>query len=249
MTRKDLKRFVGVCVLGFLASLELSLTGCSGGTVETNVRMPAAERPDVTPVASAEPIRIPGDIAFNYPRFSSGQEGPASRGSAVAAGNAGATCFAESKGDGKAWGAFQLGYAFDHQATKPSHCIVRVRLTAKESATSSPGSATDPAKKPEGSVNLIFFMKDSMGLTIKEESLVTSTLSRGPQSATTQHDFVFDAELQPERGYYVVVSGRAEAVSVDGVESRVDLNVSDMDLEIRWADQPLKAARAATQGP
>ena len=249
MTHKDFKRFGGHWILGSGIALGALLPGCAGGTAETNVRMPAAERPDISPSVSRGAIRIPGEVPFNYPRFSSGQEGPESRGSAVASAEAGANCVAEVKGEGKAWGSFQLGYAFDHQETKVSQCVVRVRLKAEESASASAATGENSVKGPEGSVNLVFFMKDSMGLTIKEESLATSTLNRGPRSATTQHDFVFDAELQPERGYYVVVSGRAEAISVAGAASRVDLKVSDVDLEIRWADAPVKSAQAETQDP
>ncbi len=219
-----------------------------GGTVETNVRLPASDRPDVTPTASSDAIRVPAGEAFNYPRFSSGQEGPDARGSAMAAGADGAVCFAEVNGEGKAWGAFQLGYAFDHQATSPSPCVVHVRLTAEEAGRSSRGEGAGADASADGAVNLVFFMKDSMGLTIKEESLVFSTLNRGPRDATTRHDFVFEADLQPERGYYVIVSGRVDASATQSATSRVDLKVSDVAMDIRWGREPTGAVRAASQG-
>lgn len=224
------------------------LGACSGAAVDTNVRLPAAERPDVSPSAISKAIEVPVEAAFNYPRFSSGQEGAEARGSAVADGKAGAKCFAEVDGKGKAWGAFQLGYAFDHQSATKSHCVVRVRLTADESATAEwPKQATNGGSV-DGSVNLIFFMKDSMGLTLKEESLVSSTLQKGPQTATTHHDFVFDTDLEPERGYYLVVSGRVDASSGEGTSSRVELNVSDVSMEIRWGDAAAANVQTAAQG-
>ena len=191
---------------------------------------------------------VPAGEAFNYPRFSSGQEGPDARGSAMAAGMDGAVCFAEVNGDGKAWGAFQLGYAFDHQATSPSHCVVHVRLTAEEAGKSSRNDGAGEDASADGAVALVFFMKDSMGLTIKEESLVSSTLNRGPRDATTQYDFVFEADLQPERGYYVIVSGRVDASASQSATSRVDLKVSDVSMDIRWGREPGGAVRAASQG-
>ncbi|MCB9853640.1 MAG: hypothetical protein H6819_11135 [Phycisphaerales bacterium] len=233
-----------VCVLGCAG-----LAACGGGgTVETSVRLPAAERPDVVPTATSEAIRVPADVAFNYPRFSSGQEGPDARGSASAAGVDGAICFAEAKGQGKAWGSFQLGYAFDHQSKSASHCVVRIRLTAAESGAASKNDGVTDGQSADGSVALVFFMKDSMGLTVKEESLAASTLNRGPREATTQHDFVFDAELQPERGYYVIVSGRVDTSSVEGTASRVELKVSDVAMDIRWDGDLTGGARAAAQG-
>lgn len=225
------------------------LGACAGGgAVETSVRLPAAERPDITPTATSEAIRVPSEVAFNYPRFSSGQEGPDARGSALASGNAGAVCFAEAKEQGKAWGSFQLGYAFDHQAKTTSHCVVRVRLTAEESVSASKPDAAAGEKTADGSVTLVFFMKDSMGLTLKEESLASSTLNRGPRGATTQHDFVFEADLQSERGYYVVVAGRVDTASVKGTASRVELKVSDVAFDIRWDGSLTGNERASAQG-
>lgn len=235
-------------LVGTLALVALGACG-GGGTVETNVRLPAADRPDVSPTADSKAILVPSDVAFNYPRFSSGQEGPDARGSAVAAGDAGAITRAEVNGAGKAWGGFQLGYAFDHQSARPSHCVVRVRLTAEEIAKASRPDGSPVGKSADGSANLLFFMKDSMGLTVKEESLVASSLSRGPRGATTQHDFVFDAELQPERGYYVVVSGRVDASAEADASSHMELKVSDVALEIRWEDKADGSVRAAVQGP
>lgn len=230
---------IGVGVLVWLG-------GCSGGTVDTNVRLPAADRPDLTPTAASETLRIPSEVGFNYPRFSSGQEGADARGSAVKVGADGATCLAEVNGKGQAWGAFQLGYAFDNKASGVSHCVVRVRLTAEETVSAQRPAGETVGDPVDGSINLVFFMKDSMGLTVKEESLVSSSLNRGPKGATTQHDFVFEADMQPERGYYVVVSGRVDASSADGASSRVELKVSGVSMELRWHDEAAATVRAAS---
>jgi len=217
--------------------------------VATNVRLPAADRPDISPTSASRAIRVPAETPFNYPRFSSGQEGAEARGSAIAESGAGAVCSARSKGEGKAWGSFQLGYAFDHQSRTTSRCIVRVTLKAEETVATSLATGEAAAKSADGKINLVFFMKDSMGLTIKEESLVSTAAGRGPSKAMTQHDFVFDAELQPERGYYVVVSGRVDASAKPGAESRVDLKVTDVAMEIRWDDKQTATVTAGTQGP
>ncbi len=224
------------------------LAACGGGGIDTNVRMAASDRPDVSPARTAGALVIPSERAFNYPRFSSGQEGAAARGASAAEGAAGAVCSAESKGEGNAWGAFQLGYAFDHEATQPSRCTVHVRLTAKEEARSVAGDKSVGLKGPAGSINLSFFMKDSTGLTIKEESLVSSTLARGPREATTNHDFVFEAELAPERGYYIVIGGRADASTTAGSEAATRLTVSDISMTVRWITSQKGAAAAAAQG-
>lgn len=214
-----------------------------GGTIDTNVRLPSVDRPDIAPSTGA--IVIPAEVPFNYPKFMSGQEGKVARGASAAEGKAGATCSAESSADGKAWGAFQLGYAFDHNATGESRCTVHVRLTAKEIADSKSTAADSGLEGPKGTINLSFFMKDSTGLTIKEESLVASTLARGPREAVTTHDFVFDTALLPERGYYLIVGGRVDASTTDGADATVALTVSDISMEVRWGASTATTANVA----
>lgn len=213
--------------------------GCGeGGSATTNIRLTAAERPDIAPgTATARTLRIPSETPFNYPKFTSGQEGNQARGNAVADGATGATCSAELTGEGRAWGAFQLGYGFDHQSSRESKCVVRVKLMAEESADVTAPTTSDAATtRPTGAVSLVFLLKDANGVTIKEESLVANNLRKGPNKASITHDFSFDATLLPEHGYYLVLSGRCETTSTAADSSaRLRLDVSNIAIELSWA--------------
>jgi len=222
--------------------------GCGeGGGAATSIRLTAAERPDIAPGSGTSgTLRIPGETAFNYPKFSSGQEGNDARGNAVRISDTAAACSAEVTGEGNAWGAFQLGYGFDHQSTTESKCVVRVRLSAKETAAETLPAGTDAKAKPTGLVNLVFILKDANGVTITEETLVNNSLRKGPRAASVTHDVSFDATLLPEHGYYVVLSGRSEAsVKAANVATKLALEVTDISIELKWS--PTKTAALATE--
>ncbi len=221
--------------------------GCGeGGAATTSIRLTAAERPDIAMGnGTSGTINIPGETAFNYPKFSSGQEGNDARGSAIRVSNTAASCSAEVTGEGNAWGAFQLGYGFDHQSTAESKCVIRVRLNAKETAAETLPAGAEAKIKPTGLVNLVFILKDANGVTITEETLVNNSLRKGPRAASVSHDVSFDATLLPDHGYYVVLSGRSEAsVKAENVATKLALEVSDISIELKWS--PTKTASTTT---
>jgi len=229
------------CLMMVLLS-GLALGCAEGGGATTSIRLSAAERPDIaTGNGTSGTIQIPGETAFNYPKFSSGQEGNDARGSAIRVSNTAASCSAEVTNDGKAWGAFQLGYGFDHQSATPSKCVVRVRLNTKETANEIMPENAEAVKKPTGLVSLVFILKDANGVTITEETLVTNNLRKGPRSASITHDVSFDATLLPDHGYYVVLSGRCDVlVKAEDVAANLALEVSDISIDLKWS--PAKSA-------
>ncbi len=229
------------CLMMVLLS-GLALGCAEGGGATTSIRLSAAERPDIaTGNGTSGTIQIPGETAFNYPKFSSGQEGNDARGSAIRVSNTAASCSAEVKGEGKAWGAFQLGYGFDHQTKSESKCTLRVRLKSQETAEHETPSNIELKSKPTGLVNLVFILKDANGITVTEETLVSSTLRKGPRAGWASHDISFDATLLPEHGYYVVLSGRSEAsANAEDVAALVALEVSDISINLKWS--PAKSA-------
>ncbi len=242
--------------LAGLAGVAL-LTGCGGdGGVSQNVRRSASERPDVGPAqVTAGGVTIPGDAVFNLTSFKSGQAGTA-RGTAEAVGANGATCLAEASDGGSAWGEFQLGYCFDNESGVPLEAAVKLRLTATESASDGPvpgspqpGSTAGQAGGETKSTNALrFFIKDTNGLVIKEEDLLSSDLAKGPDSSGTTYDLVFDARFEPNRGYYLVLGGRTEVQAEESHRVSASLSVGQCGFQIEWREaRPVAGVSAPSE--
>jgi len=254
------------------------LAGCSGGgDVDMTVRKPASERTDINQARAASgALSIPSAQPFNITSFKSGQEG-AARGECKSTDGNGATCRADARDGGSAWGEFQLGYCFDNVAKVPLSAAVKLRLTVAESTSISRPSgeptASMPALQSGASANaggntpaanqrsaasaeaagtpttakafLKFFIKDTNGVLLKEQSLVAETLDRGPHSSHDTRDVVFDARFEPDRGYYLVIAGRAEVQSAAGQASQITLDVTPCTIEIVWQGTTAPAAASA----
>lgn len=208
------------------------LGACSGpGELATHARKPASERPDVdTATAAKGALAVPATEAFNLTSFRSGQTGTG-RGESKALGAGGAVCQAATTRDGTAWGEFQLGYCFDNTTGGPLDAIVKVHLAASESAT---GGREDGAPNASSANTLTFFIKDTNGLVIKRESLLSSGLDKGAAAVGAKHDLVFDVRFAPNCGYYLVLSGRAEVQSDGPHPLEASLSVDEYALRIEW---------------
>jgi hypothetical protein len=198
-------------------------------------------------------LTIPGDAVFNLTSFKSGQAGTA-RGTAEAVGANGATCLAEASDGGSAWGEFQLGYCFDNESGVALEAAVKLRLTATESASGGPepgspqhgSSAGEAGGATTTSTNALrFFIKDTNGLVIKEEDLLSSNLEKGPDSSGTTYDLVFDARFEPNRGYYLVLGGRTEVQAEESHRVSASLSIGQYGLQIEWREaQPVAGVSA-----
>jgi hypothetical protein len=223
------------------------LTGCGGGGGGTTVSMAASQRPDVDQARVQQgKLALPSDAAFNYTKFTSGQEGRSARGEAEAVANNGARCRAEVSDEGSAWGGFQYGYCFDNATGKALNAVVSLSLNVDRSASRSEGAAS-AGEAVGGNCSLIFFIKDSYGLTLLQESLVTSALGKGAKDATLKITPQFDVKMEPERGYYLILAGRADAKAPASQAAAVSLKASDVSIEIAWT--PALAGSAETQEP
>lgn len=212
--------------------------GCGGGgSVSLDVKKPAAERPDITPgAASTGRLVVPGETAFNLTSFKSGQIGSA-RGASDPAGSNGAACRAEARDGGSAWGEVQLGYCLDNAAGRSLQAVlkVKVRVTGSISA--------EQATPPKGgwstaSNNLVFLIKDTYGLVLKQEQLFIQDLEKGAGASSVAHDLVFEVRLEPDRGYYFVLSGRCEVQAAASQSVTSSLEAADYELELSWRGAP-----------
>lgn len=231
---------------GLLSVLPALSSGCGDQEAGIRVSMPASRRPDVDDTAVARgALIIPHDKAFNYPKFRSGQEGRSARGEAKAVGNDGALCRAEVGDEGDAWGEFALAYCFDNLTGKALDAVIKARLTIRRTVTRGSGQG-DVVKPAETTANLSFIVEDaSMGQVLRQEQLISGEVDLGPQLSTTHRDLVFDVKFEPDRGYYLILSGRAGVTAEQaGQSGAVLLEVRDVSFEIQW----LAAEGAAEAG-
>lgn len=248
--------------------------GCGGSTdVSTAIRRPAAQRPDIDAARTAAgSLAVPTGQPFNIVSFKSGQDG-AARGESKAAGENGASCRAEASAGGSAWAEFQLGYCFDNVTGAPLKAAVRLRLAAAESHARRPMAdpaagrpdagqsdvktsppSTQPRPADAGVVRgtstvatvLKFFIKDSNGLVVRQEDLVSTDLEKGSRSVAGEHDLVFDVQFEPQRGYYLVVAGRTELTAGGSEAVESSLGVTRCSFDIAW--QGAAASGAAKDG-
>ncbi len=222
-------RFAGVIlVLGVVA-------GCGGGgDVGMRARKSAAERPDVDrQMASKGALAIPGDAAFNLTSVQSGQTGDA-RGQAEMGGHDGISCRVEARSGGSAWGEFQLGYCFDNTAESALDATVKVRLTVSESTkTEQVGELGEDEASTAKSV-LTFFIKDTNGLVLRRESLVSDEPEQGSAATSLVHELAYEARFEAGRGYYLVIAGRAEVQAAASQSVGRTLEVTGCSMELAW---------------
>ena len=210
--------------------------GCGGGDAGMSVRRLAGERPDIGEQAVARGrLSIPSDEAFNYTEVQGNQHGPAARGDAKPIGNNGAVCRAEVKGKGSATGQFLLGYCFDNATAKTLNAVVKLKLNISES-TAFEATGGDSETSPTASRTLTFFVKDTNGFELKREDLVASNLGKGPRSSRSSPEIIFDLQVEPGRGYYLMLAGRANVKAEDAQSADATLTVTDVSLNINWRE-------------
>jgi hypothetical protein len=95
---------------------------------------------------------------------------------------------------------------------------------------------------------LKFFIKDTNGLIVKEQSLISDEMEKGPHSGSDVRDVVFDARFEPDRGYYLVVAGRTEVQTVPGRSVQVAMNVTQCTLDIVWQGAAAPTTTGAAGG-
>jgi len=237
---------VSRCAVWGMATVALAIAGCGGGGTTAEVKLPEAERPDIdSAAASTGGLTVPGPADFNYTSFRSGQVG-AGRGESKRSGPAGAMCRAECQKGGSAWGEFQFGYTFDNKTGNALDAIVKVRLKVSESNNTGTPPGEDTAGAPTATSALAFFIKDSIGAELKNANLLATTIGSGPKSSGNQQELVFDARFEPDRGYYLIVSGRCDTSAGNAESLSASVEVSDVSIEISW--KPAATAMSKGEG-
>lgn len=241
-------RFQQFCT-ALLCVVWIPVGACNGTDSIPTIQMTPTQRRDIDKsMAERGSLSVPKGESFNYPKFRSGQEGPSARGHAEAVGTDGARCTAEAGAGGSAWGTFQLGYGFDNVTGRPLAAVVKVKLSVEQSLSSAAASS-DVGGSTAATGTVRFIMKDSFpGAILKEETLTSIDLDKGPDSGSTRKDLVFEAPLEPDRGYYLVVEGHAEVHADDSNSVKLLLEVTDVSFEISW-NAVDAATRSGARGP
>lgn len=224
---------LAVLTLGLF--LVTHLFGCAGGAADINVRVAEADRPDIDGTIVAMGRRaIPKDHAFNIVKFASGQDGRASQGISKSVEGNGGLCEAKVEGEGTAWGEFQLGYTFDNTSGQIVHAAIRLNITV-DGRLAHESNTPNSKSIPSGTASLTFVVKDTLGVAIRQETLYTAEIGTGAKEENRKHDVVFEALLEPNRGYYVVIAGRVDAAAL-GPDQKcsVAIEASDISIEIDW---------------
>lgn len=244
MSNEFIERLPSVRFRFFAFLLGALIAGCGESDGGMMVKKPASERPDVDrAIAEKGALILPASQAYNYTSFNSGQIG-AARGEAAAVGKDGSRCAAQAGDGGSAWGEFQLGYCFDNTSGTPLDAAVKLKLRLTQTQVVK-GSAVDSSGvETTGKSSLRFFIKDSIGQTLKSEDLASSALNKGPQSVTTTHDIVFDARFEPNRGYYLILTGRTDAQAAAEANASISMDIQQAVFEIAWRPAETKAASA-----
>lgn len=223
------------------------LVGCGDGDLTINVRKPAGERPDIDPaLASTGKLSIPAGTPFNYSSYRSGRSGE----SGTAEGDAalypdGASCSAEARDGGSSWGEFQLGYCFDNASGVPLDAAVTLRLTSRETASGEPGTGDAASSSTSAQSVLRFFIKDTNGLVVKKEVLISGDLETGADASGATHELVFDARFEPNIGYYLVLAGRSEAKAGAGQSASTSLRATQYSINVAWNGRSTAEADAS----
>lgn len=226
-------------------------SGCGGGGgPEVSIRVAEKDRPDIAAGSTSTGKRsIPADAPLNVMKFTSGQEGESARGFSGADERQGATCHAEVTGVGSAWGAFQIGYTFDNMTGKALLATFRLKLNVEGALSHSSPPDGDPYDTPTGSAMASLILKDTLGVVVRQETIYSAALNTGAKASSRGHDVVFEARLEPGRGYYLVVTGRSEATCREGQTARVELAATNLNFDIAWRPDDVKAAAGSGETP
>lgn len=238
-------------------------TGCGGGganAINLEVRTPASKRPDIDLAKSPDIIKIPGQAEFNFQSFRKQAWGPEGTGHCFAkpVGKNGAICHASASDTTGAWSEFQFGYCFDNTSTSPLDGVVKLHLKMRESVANETSEKAPAAEAPDDDLEtpqpvatgaLSFFIKDTNGRLIRREDLLATTLSKGPSSNSQARELVFDARLEPNTGYYFVLAARADVTAIKNGRSSIEVEVSDVSLELNCKPADSKSALAPTAAP
>ncbi len=250
------------------------------GEPATTVRRPAGQRPDIEAQAIPGALAVPASEAFNIVSFKSGQEGnargeskPMGLDGAVCRAEAseGGTAWGEfqlgycfDNASGKPLRAavkLRLNVAVSQQdgaATLSPQLadVERQPVQAATTAAEHPAAAPSPdSPSPGGQGNsatttLKYFVKDTNGVLLRQETLAAIDLERGPQTAKGEPMRIFEVQLPPERGCYLMIAGRTDVRAGPAENVAALLEVQQCSLDIAWQPQspePLQAQPVTPQ--
>lgn len=216
-----------------LAGLQLAAGCSSGGGADVNVRVAEKDRPDWDAATVAAGRRtIPAGEPFNIAKYTSGQDGANAQGNSGRFDPNGAICSAEVTGEGTAWGAFQMGYTFDNMTGRPLAATIRLKLDV-DSALRQARKYADDRVDQSGAASVHFVLKDSLGVVVRQETLHAASIGSASTEESRKFDLIFESRLEPSRGYYLVIAGRADVTSSPkGENISADVRVTNVEFDI-----------------
>jgi len=220
----------GLC--GIIGMLAAGVVGCGGGGgPATTVDLPAAQRHKLRAVpAPSLAIKLPSEHTFNiHDKRWGSTPGPAGKANpaADAAPEGTAFCRADAENGGASWAEFQLGHALENDTDQPIGAELRLTIDY-EYACRAAGQGT----KTAGAFAIKAFVKGTDGKVLNTIPLAGHTSDDGPVRWSGSERTLTELTLQPRRGYYIVVGGRADAAAAEKASSIAEITVKSLALEI-----------------
>ncbi len=228
-----MRRSLGrTAVIGLLASSMVTMVGCGGGDFGTDVSLPPAERHTLTSaIQPGTTIRLPKSKPFNIHDKSwnatPGQDGTANA-VADASPKGTASCKADAANGGSATAMFQLGHCIDNDSGKPMTVEVRMAIDYEHACQA---KGEDPKNTANYAIKV--FVKDTAGRVQQTLPLATHTTEDGRVQWSGTERTITEFTMRPKLGYYVVLTGRAQATSTAGASASAEVTVKSFTLDLR----------------
>ncbi len=214
-------------------SLLLSATGCGGsGGPSTAVELTPAQRHKLRTAPSPEiVIKLPQGQPFNVQdkRWNStpGASGKANP-LADATPTGTAFCRADGENGGASWAECQLGHGIDNETGRAVQAEVRMTIDYEYACKATDGGT--------GKTTALFaikaFVKSTDGKVLRTLPLASHTSDDGAIRWSGTERTITELTMQPNLGYYIVVSARADATSGEKGACQAEVKVKSLAMEI-----------------
>jgi hypothetical protein len=184
--------------------------------------------------AQQSTLAMPESAGFNYVYQNSGQQ-PAGHG--VTRGEtkldkAGTvTCQAECHDGENAFAEFQLGADFRTELGQPTPAVVRWLIEYAHQVIADP--ADDD--QTEASFSLVLIVRDDKGRILAETAVKQLSSQDGGRTWSGHEEQAFHVTLEPDRRYYAILAGRADAKAREGTSarSRIECRKTSLDVQLQ----------------
>jgi hypothetical protein len=210
-------------------------TGCGGKTGALGkLKHKPAPQNALTISTQQSRLAMPESAGFNYVYQNSGQQ-PAGQGvtrGETTLDKAGTVaCQAECHDGENAFAEFQLGADFRAELSQPTPAVVRWLIEYAHQVVADPVDDDET----EASFSLVLIVRDDKGKVLAETPIKQLSSQDGGRSWSGHEEQAFHVTLEPNRRYYAILAGRADAKASEGTSarSRIECRKTSLDVELQ----------------